>query len=137
MAAFLPSVSARLRPVVTAPAAARRMARETGYRLGIAPGLVEDTAQVVGTLVATSVRQAHSRLRVRVAFVADCSFIEVTDEGPSSTDLGLARNDPGLDAVRRLAQACGMQLVDGGRQLWAKVVTRTDDATPPVPPVVT
>lgn len=114
-------VSARLRPVVSAPATARRLVREAGSRLGLSPSLVEETAVVVGTLVSTSIRQAHSQVLLRVGFVADCAFIEVTDRGSKLIHPALVRNDLGLDSVCQVAQSCGMRILEDGRQLWARV----------------
>lgn len=131
-----PWVSARLRPVVSAPAAARRLVREAGGKLGLTPSLVEETALVVGTLVATSIRQAHSQVLLRVGFVADCAFIEVTDRGSKLMHPALVRNDLGLDAVCQVAQSCGMRILDDGRQLWARVTLpqqELDEDLPAVP----
>jgi hypothetical protein len=112
------------------------MVRAGGERLGLSPTLVEDTAQVVGLLVATSVRQAHTRIALRVGFFDDCGFVEVTDHGSQLMHPALVRNDIGLDMVCRLAEACGMQRVENGRQLWARVVRRVStDMAGDRPPV--
>ena len=111
---------ARLRPVASAPADARRLIRRVGSRWALPPTLIDDVALVAGALVLESVRHARSPLELTVTCTARAVVIEVEDSCssiPYSSDRSASR----LDVVRRAAAAYGFVRRPAGRQLWARV----------------
>jgi hypothetical protein len=112
----------RLRPCAAAATAARKLVRTTCGGFGFPTGLVEDAALVTGVLVTSSVRQAHSCIRLRVEVSTRAVVVLVEDDG---TVLPLAVTDQaggggyGLDMVQRLTQRSGFLRTSTGRQAWA------------------
>jgi len=115
-------LSVRLRPVRSAPAAARRLVldREPDWRLPAR--LLDDTAMVAGAMVLLSVCQARSPLRLTLSATDLVVLVEVDD---SCMDLpSPSRERFSLDLVRRTAQAFWFVQQPAGRQLWARVAAR-------------
>ena len=77
---------------------------------------------VTGVLVTSSVRQAHTGIRLRVEVRAGAVLVRVDDEGrdlPPLTGDHPASGGYGLDMVQRLAQRSGFVRTPTGRRGWA------------------
>ena len=112
--------SARMRPVASAPADARRLIRQVGSRWALPPSLVENAALVAGALVLESVRQARSPLRLTATRIASAVVIQVEDSCVSFPH-ACERAALGLEVVGRVAAAYGFVRRPAGRQLWARL----------------
>ena len=118
-------MSVALRPVVSAPASARRLVRRAGIGWGLPARVVDDAALVAGAFVLGSVRQARSPLTLSVLASDQTILVEVEDtctafpidgRGEGFGTLGF-----GLATAQRVADACGFTRRPGGRQMWARV----------------
>lgn len=118
-----------LRPTSFAPRLARGLVRDACTGSALEPSLVDSAAQVVGELVAMSVRETHAPVRVEVTISGHDVTIRVRDNDKVPSAQHPRRQAPaaierGWAVVCRLGSSWGNERSVDGRETWVSLHRR-------------
>jgi hypothetical protein len=116
------SHTVRLRPTSAAPRISRKLVRDMCDHSPLPAALVDDAALIVGELVTTSIKQAHTVVDVVISVGDGGVTVRVQDsaaELPMPSRCQQPSTARSLDIVQRLSSSWGHYCAESRREFWA------------------